>query len=162
MSSKKSKELKRESGYDADVFAPFKSTDRKIFVSIPLSLTLSEAYRSLSGNGIKLLIYVYSLEHNYKRNTHPDDAKGTKRERWYFYCPKNSGDKCGVTGNSFPRAITELIEKGFIDCIASGKHSKTKSIYCYSERWKKYGANDYEIPAKVCNTTLLKKYYPQK
>ncbi len=50
----------------------------------------------------------------------------------------------GLTRPRFMRAIDELVEYGFIDIAATGAgHRKMTSLYSISERWRKYGTDDF-------------------
>ena len=47
---------------------------------------------------------------------------------------------------TFRSDIDFLIECGFIKMVQYGGNTRTVNIYGFSDRWKKYGANDYEVP----------------
>jgi len=75
-------------------------------------------------------------------------------EEYHLYDANSSG--------RFSKDMDALIEHGLIDCVSSGKNSRTRSVYKYSTRWHNYGKPCFEVPAKVCTSSLLKKLYPQK
>lgn len=50
--------------------------------------------------------------------------------------------------NTFRNDIDALIEAGFIDLVQSGWNTRTANIYGLSDRWKKYGQPNYEVPVK--------------
>ena len=45
----------------------------------------------------------------------------------------------------FWRDLDALIDRGFIRVVASGKISRTASIYGFSDMWKKFGTNDFIV-----------------
>ena len=51
----------------------------------------------------------------------------------------------GITRPRFMRALDELIAKGFIDVAHSGTGGVKgdKSLYAFSERWRKYGTDEF-------------------
>jgi hypothetical protein len=60
-------------------------------------------------------------------------------------------DKYGLfnKGNErgFYKAIEELISHGFIRIVRSGKASRERSIYEYSDLWQEYGKPEFIVPA---------------
>jgi len=60
------------------------------------------------------------------------------------YC-YSEAEKEGIPRASFMRAITELVEKGFIDIAHSGSGGVKgdKSLYSISDRWRTWGTEEY-------------------
>ena len=53
----------------------------------------------------------------------------------------------GISTGAFRNAIDELREKGFIDIAATGQGVfKVTNLYSISDRWRKYGTDEYEPP----------------
>jgi hypothetical protein len=76
------------------------------------------------------------------------------KEQWDI---KNNGEivftykeaqwRYGIAETSFGNAIDELLDKGFIDIVASGQGTyKVTNFYAISDRWRFYGTSDYEKP----------------
>jgi hypothetical protein len=57
----------------------------------------------------------------------------------------------------FHRDMDALIAHGLIDCVRCGKIGRVRSIYAYSVRWHAYGTDEFDIPANICTTSLLRK-----
>ena len=64
--------------------------------------------------------------------------------------------------SSFYRDRDALISHGFIRVIADGRFLRQKSIYRYSDKWKKWGTEDFKIEPKEMSTTLLRSYRSKK
>lgn len=54
---------------------------------------------------------------------------------------------------TFRADIDSLIEYGFINLIESGWTTRTANIYGFSDRWKRYGQVDYEMPSQFKRPT---------
>ncbi len=140
--------------------APYKWAGKSnSFITISDDLLRSQAYKELSKNEVTLLMFCYEQEirSEYER---PPEFKG-EHEREYFYFPRALANQHGIKPNRFSDYIDKLIDVGFIDCVRSGKSSRTKSIYRYSSRWIHYGSPNFQRPANCLTTSLVKKYYPQ-
>ena len=62
---------------------------------------------------------------------------------------------------SFYNDMEQLIIRGFIDCVSSGKTTREKNIYQYSSRWQNYNENKYVDP-KCMTYSMLKKFNNKK
>ena len=61
--------------------------------------------------------------------------------------PKSEALTMYGTLRSFRVDIDKLIACGFIRLIQSGFNTRTVNIYGFSDRWKRYGQTDFEVPA---------------
>jgi len=119
------------------------------------NLVRSKAFQFLSGSSIKVYL-LFCL----KRQMQNLQTKKGKRDNWVI---KNNGEiefsyseaeTKGFIRSTFMRALTELIEKGFIDLIHSGSGGKKgdKSKYAISQRWRKYGTPEFESKTRLRDT----------
>lgn len=65
-------------------------------------------------------------------------------------------------GRGFQRDLRALINHGFIRCIESGMTTRTKSIYQYSEKWRLFGTEGFEISADEMNAGLARRLRKEK
>lgn len=57
---------------------------------------------------------------------------------------------------TFRADIDQLIECGFINLVESGWTTRTVNIYGFSDRWKKYGQPNYEVPHQFKRPTRIR------
>ena len=57
----------------------------------------------------------------------------------------------------FYRDMSALIEKGFINCVEQGAIYKKKNVYEFSERWHKYGTNEYVLNDSMLTAGMLRR-----
>lgn len=118
-------------------------------------LIKSEVFRSLSKK--TMLIY---FDFRIKCRVQKTKAKSGRQDAWDII---NNGDieytyseaeKKGTSRSSFMRAVDELIEKGFIDIAHSGSDGVKgdKSKYAVSERWRKWGTENFERKTRPKDT----------
>ena len=62
--------------------------------------------------------------------------------------PKSEAQTMYGAMRSFRVDIDALISHGFIRLVQSGFNTRTVNIYGFSDRWKRYGKPDFEIPIK--------------
>ena len=61
-------------------------------------------------------------------------------------------EKYGMVGKKFSTAIDDLVAKGFIEITYQGTGPGDPSTYFLSERWQKYGTNDFiSVPERRRN-----------
>ena len=116
---------------------------------ISRDIILSDAIRQLSGKA--LWVYMIFLT---KKVMKPFEGGKSKRSRKGKYYIENQGEitftygealeKHGMTRPLFARAISQLVEFGFIDIAktGSGLH-KDVSLYGISDRWQQFGTNGF-------------------
>ena len=139
----------------------FESTGANYDVSanIYLSMVKSKAWLSLTKN--QRLLYVYLKMQYYSQKRKPDKEN---KEMFFFNQTKWLNEyQLYSEGNkkSFYNDMEQLIIKGFIDCVSSGKTTREKNIYQYSSRWQNYNENKYVDP-KCMTYSMLKKFNNKK
>ena len=139
----------------------FESTGANYDVSanIYLSMVKSKAWLSLTKN--QRLLYVYLKMQYYSQKRKPDKEN---KEMFFFNQTKWLNEyQLYSEGNkkSFYNDMEQLIIKGFIDCVSSGKTTREKNIYQYSSRWQNYNENKYVDP-KCMTYSMLKKFNKRK
>jgi hypothetical protein len=113
-------------------------------IVIDADLVISRAFLNLTG--VASQVYLLFLR---RRRLEKLGRKG--KEKWVI---SNNGEivfpyaeaenKFGITRPRFQRAIDQLVEHGFIDIVHSGGGMvKDISKYAISERWIKYGTNNF-------------------
>ena len=60
--------------------------------------------------------------------------------------PKSEASQLYGDLRTFRFNVDALIEHGFIRCIQSGYTNRTSSIYGFSDKWKRYGKPEFNIP----------------
>lgn len=104
----------------------------------------SKAFKELPGTAIQVLMWFYL-----KRKLKNMGSKG--KEKWIII---NNGEivfsyadaekKYGLTRTRFSRALNKLIELGFIDIAHHGGGMMGDcTLYAISERWRKYGTDQF-------------------
>lgn len=119
-------------------------------IVVERELLKSRAFRELNGTS-KTVFFDFLMKCKVKGIK---GQPGRKRERVILnngeieYCYSDA-EKRGIPRASFMRALDVLIGKGFIDCYHSGSGTRKgdKSLYGISERWRKYGSENF-IEAK--------------
>jgi hypothetical protein len=116
----------------------------------------SKAFKELPGTAIQVLMWFYL-----KRKLKNMGSRG--KEKWvitnndeivfsYAYAEK----KYGLTRVRFSRALTKLIELGFIDIAYHGGGMMGDcTLYGISERWRKYGTDQFILQSRPKDTRGL-------
>lgn len=124
---------------------PWLTLDRSDrFTLISYSLMTSEAYRSLTPTQ-KELLHVAHGQHFWAGTNRPSAAElpflSKDEVRECFYLNRSVAVKFGVYGEKSTKLshdIKVLIERGFIKQVADGKATFKRSVYTYSEEWKRW------------------------
>ena len=122
--------------------------------NIYMSMLLSKAWQSLTSK--QQILYIYCKAQYYAEKKKPQ----SNQEYFTFNQSKwNSLYGLYTLSNKrmFYRDMEQLILKGFIKCIESGKNTRTKSVYAFSNKWKFYGENGVEILPSEMTSAMLKK-----
>jgi len=109
-------------------------------------LFYSKAFNELNKTGIKVLIH-FHLKTEYVK------VKSLNNERWIpnpdkhiSFTYKEANKRLGISKPVFSKALTDLIEHGFIiQTHLGGGLQGDYSKFELSEMWKLYGKNDFEI-----------------
>ena len=109
----------------------------------------SEAFRSLKTAAACQVFMIFLTKCVPKQI----DGKPKRKDGWYI---ANNGEikftydealgKWGITQKKFTKAIDELVRVGLIDITKSGFGlQKDKSLYAVSERWEKFGTDEFVV-----------------
>ena len=124
----------------------FESTGTTSDVSANIydSMILSEAYRSLSSKQRDLYTHCKLQLYRVADKNKPDRLDPTQ---FYFnrYLWKHTYKLYSGGGGGFYKDMEQLIKKGFIRCLSSGKTARVKSIYQFSDKWRLYGTDEFCI-----------------
>ena len=107
------------------------------------SMLQSAAFKSLTTK--QQILYVYCKAQYYgKRKPKKDyEKQGLFQADEYFFFNIGLAEEYGLyTMANHKRLYTDLkaLEKaGFIRCEKSGKGHKEKNVYCFSDKWQKWG-----------------------
>jgi hypothetical protein len=121
-------------------------------------MLMSAAWRDLSPKQHELYLYCKAQLFAEKQKPYGDESFTMNRSKWnLLYGLYNDGNEKG-----FYRDIDALIEHGFIICKSSGKATRTKSIYAYSDKWRKWGTSDFNVSPNEMNSSQLARYRKQQ
>lgn len=129
--------------------------------NIYMTMLLSQAWRDLTKNQQILYLYCKAQYYAEKRKPKHDEDNEFGNE-WYFTMNKSKWcDLYGIyTENNkaqFRKDMAELINKGFIRCVACGWYDKQKTIYAYSSKWQKYGTSEFKVNIQDMTTHMRNK-----
>ena len=124
-------------------------------VVIEQELLKSEVFRSLSGTG-KTVYFDFRMKcrvKSVKNNMRSRKERVILNNGQIEYC-YSEAEKRGIPRTTFMRALTELINRGFIDVEHSGSGGikGDKSLYGISERWRAYGTEGFIEAARPKDT----------
>ena len=134
---------------------PFESSGKsKAYIAIYPDMMDSPAYHDLTPTQRDLYLWCKRQLYGQK------DISSMPQHYFYFnramWCEKyqlyGDGNRAG-----FSRDMEALISHGFVDCVYSGKISRTKSIYRLSSRWQDYGTQRFTVPDDCITERMRKK-----
>ena len=131
-----------------------------VSANIYLSMMKSKAWEALTKNQRILYLYLKMQYYSQKRKPNKDD-----KSMFYFNQTKWMNEyQLYSEGNkkSFYNDIEQLIIKGFIDCVSSGKTTRERNIYKYSSRWQNYNKNNEFVEPKCMTYAMLVKFNKDK
>lgn len=108
------------------------------FVPLTWDMLNHEAYKKLPPSAAKALPYFLGKV----RMSHND----LQRYETEFYFTYPEAKRYGFADGTYSNIIKNLVEHGFIDLSYKGGlrgDSKSKSLFTLSERWKKYGTEEF-------------------
>ena len=107
------------------------------FTKISNDMIKSKAWKKLSLRQQGLYLHLKTKFTKYKnQDTNVDDISIPKSEASTLY-----GDL-----KTFRKDIDVLIDTGFIRQIKSGWNTRTENIYGFSDKWKLFGTDSFNIP----------------
>ena len=127
--------------------------------NIYMSMLLSDAWRSLTAQQQRL--YLYCKAQYYGQKIKPNGN---------LLCfEMNQSKWCGLYGlyeksnaKGFCRDMSALIATGFIICVQCGAITRTKSVYCFSSMWQKYGTPAFEVAPSETTLAMQRKNRTKK
>jgi len=142
---------------------PFESTGVSSDTSANLyeSMLTSDVWKALSPQQKILYLACKAQYYGEKRRPRPVGIDPNEEQEYFTM---NRAKYCGKYGlykdsnrAGFHRDMDALIAHGFIICIESGKYSRTKSVYRYSNMWQFWGTPEFNVPMKHMTTSGIKK-----
>ena len=117
------------------------------------SMLVSPAWLDLT-NSQRILYLVCKDQYYHDKKFTQESAQFTmNQEKWkHHYKLYNEGNEKG-----FYRDMNALIEHGFIVCVTSGKNTRTKSVYGYSDQWRYWGTDKFSVSPKHMTAGMLAK-----
>jgi hypothetical protein len=109
------------------------------FVALTWEMLNSEAYKALSHSAAKALPYFLGKVKLPDRDPH--------RYISVFSFSYTEGKRFGFATSTFHKVIQELVGKGVIDPVDKGglrSNGKSYNLFRLSERWRRYGTNEFE------------------
>ena len=127
-------------GYASDMPG---TSGHDLFIPKYISMRHSIAFKALTGNQREL--YEFCREQEYRNDNTPGKIYPDWKEcqlNTAFFMNWGLVQEIALykTKYTFYKDLQRLIELGFIDCLYNGQSSRNKSIYRYSDRWRKYGS----------------------
>lgn len=141
------------------IIDPKKASDTS--ANIYNSMLLSPAWMDLTPKQKELYLVCKAQMYGQKRRPKIDEENGVGKTA-FFMNRFIWGDtyklyKLGSNERAFYRDMNALIDHGFIRCVYSGQHNKSKSVYDYSDRWRWFGEPFFDIPANDKTPAMNKK-----
>ena len=133
--------------------------------NIYMSMLLSPAWKALSSQQKVLYLCCKSQYYGEKRKPKTEESP----EGCLTYFTMNKSKWCSLfelykdnNRAGFYRDKEALIKNGFIVCVQSGKNTRTKSIYGFSDEWRRYGTEEFCLRPSAMNSSMLKKLREKK
>ena len=119
----------------------------RMFVS--KRMITSEAFRSLKTAAACQVFMIFL----YKCRWKPIEGKPKRSKEYYLanqgkiqFTYEEALNKWGIKNGRFTKAIDEVVRVGLIDITKSGFGlQKDKSLYAISDRWKKFGTDEFVV-----------------
>lgn len=124
--------------------------------NIYMSMLLSPAWQDLKPRQQTLYLHCKAQYYGQSGKRAVDTTDNAK---FYF----NRALWCGIyklynkgNQNAFYKDMESLILHGFIKCTQSGRITRTKSIYQYSNKWKVWGTDAFSLLTTELTPNLIK------
>jgi len=125
---------------------PEQRSNKPVFVD--RRILRSQAFKELGGTATKVLLVFLS-----KRQV--QQIKTSKRQFWadtnrgeITFTYREAEKKYGISRHAFYRAVTELMDLGFVDIYEPGvEYARVSTKYGISDRWENYGKPGF-VPVK--------------
>lgn len=106
------------------------------------SMLVSKSFKTLTEKQKVLYLYIKAQLYGKRKPSADFKDEGLYQSDDCFYFSLKMAKQYGLytdkTHGNFYRDMKELINHGLIEKISSGRNSKTKSVYRYSDKWKEY------------------------
>ena len=119
-----------------------------LWVRVDNSILYSAAFSELCGHAVKVLFWAkmkdpLETKEDIRRRKKAGQAKPAPPPFSFTY---DEAELFGLSNKQFARALRELVECGIFDVVkkGSGRH-KDFSLFSWSDRWRKFGCDDFEI-----------------
>lgn len=149
---------RRKQAYQKKVFESTGASN-DTSANIYMSMLLSDAWRSLTAQQQRL--YLYCKAQYYGQKAKPNGNS--------LCFEMNQSKWCGLYGlyeksnaKGFYRDMSALIATGFIICVQCGAITRTKSVYCFSSMWQKYGTPAFEVAPSETTLAMQRKNRTKK
>lgn len=146
----------------------FETSGKNSFTSIYGDMLASEAFRDLTDR--QKVLYLYAKSRYYGQTTKAkerlfqaftDLTLPGDISTFFSLTAGNVTKDFGLYDKNhlsyFYRDLAELIRHGFIRCVACGAKGKVASIYQYSDKWKKWGTDDFRIERGEMTSAMQKR-----
>ncbi|MCC8073435.1 MAG: hypothetical protein LIO62_04850 [Clostridiales bacterium] len=134
---------------------PFDGKSKR-FLNINQETLLSENFKHLSNSAKLLYFYMRMEQFGVNEKEHPE-----KDNKKFYFTQKQYKEKYNIfsSPNAFINARDELINAGFIDCIADNSYTRQMNIYKYSDRWKYLdnSNNERKIDKRIITASIRHK-----
>ena len=144
---------KRKKPYQKKTFES-DGTSSDVSANIYMSMVLSSAWKNLTANQRQLYLYCKLQYYGEKKKPTDNPLEFTMNQtKWadlYGLYKRNNAA-------SFTRDMTALIEHGFISCSFCGDTTRTKSIYCFSDKWQQWGTDNFRLDRSEMTLAMLRK-----
>ena len=120
---------------------PFEYVDglqkNKPFATISEKQAKNLNFQNLSGDAVKLLVYL-KLSRKYYTGTDKDgNGKAIDGDCLYFHWNRALAQRNGFKNpNKTLRAMRELVSNGFVEVIENNKYRRTKNLFRFSAQWQ--------------------------
>lgn len=133
----------------------FESTSKGgAYAAIYISMLESPAWRDLTAS--QKVLYVACKAQFFGDRENPDGNELNfcmNRAKWLKYELYKPGNAEG-----FYRDMAALILHGFVRCVHQGKANHQKNVYQFSDKWTRYGKNDFAIDRNEMTAAMMKRY----
>ena len=105
------------------------------FIRVYINMMESDAFNSLTKNQRLLLIYMYAEYNPSTKTHHPKN-----NINFFYFNRKKYKSELALYSNDrqFYMDRDALVRHGFIEVVEAGYLTRSKSIYKYSQNWKRY------------------------
>ena len=124
------------------------------------SMLVSNAWKSLTAK--QKVLYQACKDQVYREKRKPQTKEYPNGNEQYFTMNRHKWSTVyelyiATNKSGFYRDRDALIEKGFIRVIENGQHSRSNTIYAFSDMWKKWGQSGFVIDVASMSDSMLRR-----